>query len=98
MPWQAGYWQVKDSGYKSRQSLRMAASHDGQPAAEPSWQALREVVVQTVLALVRGMRQGQFPVYNEDPNCTGHCPYRTVCRIHQIRSLEKTWQPPSAGN
>jgi RecB family exonuclease len=98
MPWQAGYWQVKDSGYKSKQSLRMAANLDGQPAAEPSWQALREVVVQTVLALVQGMRQGQFPVYNEDPNCTGHCPYRTVCRINQIRSLEKTWQPPSVGN
>ena len=31
-----------------------------------------------------------------DKNCTGHCPFRTVCRVNHARALEKTWEPPSA--
>jgi len=44
------------------------------------------------------MRQGQFPVWSSDVHCTGFCEYATVCRINQIRSLEKTWLPPGDNN
>ena len=36
---------------------------------------------------------GQFPVCSADERCTGRCPFNTICRINQVRSLEKTWQP-----
>ena len=39
------------------------------------------------------MRRGEFPVWSDDENCTGRCPYSTVCRINQIRSLDKEWRP-----
>jgi hypothetical protein len=52
------------------------------------------VVVDKVFSLVAGIRDGQFPVYNPREDCTSRCEFRTVCRIAQIRSLEKTWTPP----
>ena len=52
------------------------------------------LLAKTVAALVRGMREGQFPVWSADPLCTSYCEFATVCRINHIRSLEKTWQPP----
>jgi len=53
-----------------------------------------------VLAYPVGWAAGEFPVHNEDRNCTGYCPYSTVCRVNQVRSVEqerqKTWKltPP----
>jgi len=92
--WQAGYWQLKENGFKARQALRLGARSAEGVAADAAWQELRQAALRAVLSLVRGMRGGQFPVFNEDPRCTGYCGFSTVCRIHQIRSLEKTWQPP----
>jgi ATP-dependent helicase/DNAse subunit B len=92
--WQAGYWQLKDHGFKARQALRLGARHAGGVGPDAAWEELRRAAVAAVLSLVRGMRGGQFPVFNEDLRCTGYCSFHTVCRIHQIRSLEKTWQPP----
>jgi hypothetical protein len=40
---------------------------------------------------VRGIRGGSFPVFSGDKKCTGLCAYSTVCRIGQIRSLNKQW-------
>ncbi len=36
--------------------------------------------------------RGEFPVHNEDRNCTGYCPYSTVCRVNQVRSVEQERQ------
>ena len=60
---------------------------------QSEWEQIRSELRETVVALVQGIRQGRFPVYNDDEKCTGNCPYNTVCRINQVRSLEKTWQP-----
>jgi hypothetical protein len=38
------------------------------------------------------LRAGEFPVHNEDRNCTGYCPYSTVCRVNQVRSVEQERQ------
>jgi ATP-dependent helicase/nuclease subunit B len=48
-------------------------------------QSLHELLPRMV-ARIRG---GEFPVHNADQNCTGYCPYATVCRVGQIRSIER---------
>jgi hypothetical protein len=47
--------------------------------------------MERVQRIVASIRSGQFPVYNEDKDCTKSCPCRSICRIGQIRSLEKVW-------
>ncbi len=94
VPWQAGYWYLADNGFRPRQALVMYHAADGSLEPEPQWESLRASLARTVAALVRGMTEGQFPVSSSDAECTGRCEYATVCRINQVRSLEKTWQPP----
>ncbi len=92
-PWQAGYWYVREGGFKPRQALRMYRNDDGRIELEPEWEELRAGLGDTVVMLVRAIRRGQFPVCSADERCTGRCPYSTICRINQVRSLEKTCQP-----
>jgi RecB family exonuclease len=95
VPWQAGYWYLRDRGFKPKQALKMYHAAQGSVEPEESWETMREMLGRTVAGLVRGMRGGQFPVSSADPHCTGYCEYATVCRINHIRALEKTWQLPS---
>jgi ATP-dependent helicase/DNAse subunit B len=92
-PWRAGYWYLRDDGFKPRQALKMYDDIDGRIELDPQWEEIRAGLSNTVIGLVCAMRAGQFPVCSGDEHCTGHCPFRTVCRINQVRSLEKTWQP-----
>jgi ATP-dependent helicase/nuclease subunit B len=93
IPWQAGYWNVGKKGFIPKQSLIMyKLAGDGvEPTAE--WEEIREVLAKTVAGIVGGIRRGCFPVFNVDQRCTSYCPFNTLCRIRQIRSLEKTWLP-----
>lgn len=93
IPWQAGYWYVRENGFRPRQALKMYRSDDGRIELEPEWEDIRSGLAETVIGLVRGIRSGRFPVCSTDERCTGHCPFNTVCRINQVRSLEKTCQP-----
>ena len=93
LPWQAGYWYVREGGFRPRQALRMYRNDEGRIELEPEWEELRAGLGDTVVMLVRAIRRGQFPVCSADERCTGHCPYNTICRINQVRSLEKTCQP-----
>ena len=93
VPWQAGYWNISSGGFKPPQALQMYQQVDDHLGPSETWESIRGSLAETVVGLVRAMRQGQFPVWSDDPNCTGHCPYSTVCRINQIRSLEKKWRP-----
>ena len=97
-PWRAGYWYVRDDGFKPRQALRMYDDIDGRIELDRQWEDIRAGLRDTVTGLVRSMRAGQFPVCSADEHCTGHCPFRTACRINQVRSLEKTWQPTLLGH
>ncbi len=94
VPWQAGYWYLSDNGFKPKQALKMYHEAAGGLEPDAAWEAMRALLAKTVAGLVRGMRGGQFPVWSNDPHCTGYCEYATVCRINQIRSLEKVWLPP----
>ena len=93
MPYDAGYWYVQDrAGY--RPWVRLAEEEGGTLQASADWRQRRTAIVAKVMDLVRGIRAAEFPVYSLDDACTGRCAYRTVCRVNQVRSLEKTW--PSA--
>jgi hypothetical protein len=96
MPWRAGYWYVRDAGFKSKQALAMYENSGGRLELTPDWEEIRNHLNETVAALVHGIRRGQFPVCSSDDNCTGRCEFSTVCRINHVRSLEKTWQPTAA--
>jgi len=93
VPWQAGYWHLKEGGFKPKQALKMYRQGPAGLEPEENWEGIRGGLRQTVVALVRGIRNGDFPTCSHDDRCTGYCPYSTICRINQVRSLEKTWQP-----
>jgi RecB family exonuclease len=86
----AAYWSPATSGYKPRALVAGHAAASG-IAADPAWEMLREQLASTVLALVRAIRRAEFPVFSADDECTGRCPFHTVCRVQQVRWLEKTW-------
>ncbi len=92
LPWQIGYWSVADKGYRG--GLQLASQDDGAPASTGAWRELVEAIEEQIFGLVRGLRHAEFPMYNTDKKCTSTCDFRTVCRVNQVRSLEKTWQPP----
>ncbi|MEX2141163.1 MAG: PD-(D/E)XK nuclease family protein [Pirellulales bacterium] len=95
VPWHGGYWHLSDTGFNAKRGM---AFHERTPNGirrTELWTQLRERLVQRVTRLVMGIQQGQFPMHCEDEHCTGRCQYKTVCRVHAVRSLEKTWQPPS---
>ncbi len=93
VPWQAGYWYLRGDGFKPGQALRMYRRGDAGVVPDPQWETIRWSLPETVVALVEGIRRGEFPVHGADERCTGYCPYRTICRVNQVRSLEKTWRP-----
>jgi ATP-dependent helicase/DNAse subunit B len=92
-PWQAGYWYIREGGFRPRQALRMYRNDEGRIELEPAWENLRATLGDTVVGLVHAIRRGRFPVCSADHRCTGYCPFHTVCRVNQVRSLEKTCQP-----
>ena len=93
LPWRAAYWYVRDDGFKPRQALKMYENIDGRIELDRDWEEARDRLGDTVAALVQSMRAGRFPVCSADDHCTSHCPFSTICRINQVRSLEKTCQP-----
>ena len=92
-PWAAGYWHLPEKGFQPRKALRMYGAADDGVELLDEWEQIRLALPEIVGALMRGIRRGEFPVFNEDERCTNSCPFSTLCRIGQIRALEKTWRP-----
>ncbi|MEX2186427.1 MAG: PD-(D/E)XK nuclease family protein [Pirellulales bacterium] len=90
----SGYWHVAANGFDVWQSMHEASDATWWPTED--WTRRRVRLVELVFSLVRGIRDGQFPVYCPDEECTKFCAFKTVCRVHQARSLEKSWQPPAS--
>jgi ATP-dependent helicase/nuclease subunit B len=93
LPWRAGYWYVRDDGFKPRQALVMYEDVDGRIELNRDWEDVRDELGDIVAGLIESICAGQFPACSADDRCTGHCPFSTVCRVNQVRSLEKTWRP-----
>jgi hypothetical protein len=92
IPQHIGYWHVAGPGCKETITLHAPAEGRLRPSAE--WRRLLRELPARIWSLVRGIRQGQFPMHSADERCTSRCPYNTVCRVNQARALGKTWEPP----
>ncbi|MBI1901986.1 MAG: PD-(D/E)XK nuclease family protein [Planctomycetia bacterium] len=86
---QSGYWHVRGEGFKGWRTYHHVANDDCQ--IDEGWEAARERLAPLVGRLVAWIRSGVFPVISADDGCTQYCPLHTVCRINQVRALEKTW-------
>jgi RecB family exonuclease len=95
VPFRAAYWHVALKGYQEKDAVKFHVVAEGRLAVDPDWQSLEANLRVRVRSLVEGIRSGQFPMHSADEDCTGRCPFSTVCRVNQVRSLEKTWQPPA---
>jgi ATP-dependent helicase/nuclease subunit B len=95
-PLWAGYWSMKN-GITTNKRFSLECSADGSTVAE-GWDQLRPKVVEQVGKFVHAIRGGEFPIDSRDAQCTSRCEFSTVCRVAQIRSLEKKWWPQGAGD
>ena len=91
----AGYWFCRDGGYRKWISAAEVSAPGQAPRCHEGWVAWRDRIIEQVFRLAQGIKAGQFPVYSLDDNCTGRCEFATVCRVNQVRSLEKVWPPQS---
>lgn len=90
----AGYWNVRSNGFeKNRKKIGFSVREIAEQTltTTPEWEELLPVMQERIQQIIRGVRSGMFPVYNDDKNCTASCSCNTMCRIAQIRSLEKHW-------
>ncbi len=90
----AGYWPLRNEGKgfaDKRANLRLREADDEGLSEVDHWQQLQAVIAERVGEIVEGVRRGDFPVYNTDEKCTSWCDFRTVCRVGQVRSLNKCW-------
>ena len=92
LPARVGYWHLAGRGAKESVALHGPADAGLSPTAE--WSQLVQRLPLRVAALVRGIRDGQFPMASQDDQCTSRCEFATVCRVNQARSREKVWDPP----
>ena len=88
VPWQIGYWYVSKRGFAAKPLHTCDGEH---LVPESLWSKICEALPETIGKLRDGIRRGEFPVFSQDEHCTGYCPFATICRIHQIRALGKTW-------
>jgi ATP-dependent helicase/nuclease subunit B len=98
VPWRVGYWFLKEKGFDAHGLPQFFERAEVGLRETADWHTLRGTLLNRVASLVRGIRSGNFPVFNLDEQCTSRCPYRTVCRIGQIRSLDKTWSAATANS
>lgn len=77
-----GYWGLEGQGFKP---FSPQSRIKGLTAA--LWNRVCEILPRVIDHLVQGIRSGQFMVSSLDEECTRYCPYRTVCRVNQIRPL-----------
>lgn len=89
-PWRTGYWGVQQEGFKTSKNYPQPSIDDGeQLTPNPEWQTLDGVVRERLLGIVRGVRNGDFPMNNPDEHCAGQCEFSTTCRVAQSRYLGK---------
>jgi ATP-dependent helicase/DNAse subunit B len=94
----AGYWSIRGKGFgagaRSGGPLSLSEIEKGVLREAAAWPELKGALIQRIGEIVAGIRQGWFPVFNEDKDCGQYCPLSTGCRIAHVRSLEKRWLPP----
>ncbi len=95
-PLAAGYWELRKRGFHDKTTLAMYRLEAAEVTAVGDWLAQEQAVRARVVDMVTRIRHGEFPMQNDDEHCTSRCEYSQVCRVAQVRALEKTWPPPAA--
>ncbi len=92
-PLDAGYWALRDKGY--RPLVQMAKIKDGELVvrSRPKTPSNPDPdrIVRFVKDLVDRLRRGMFPIHPALDDCERHCDYRNLCRLHQVKQAGKTW-------
>lgn len=86
-PYQLGYWSLRESGFVS------GIKREGRNADQVNPQLIETLLLslETIVPqLAQGIRSGKYLVDSLDSECTGRCPYRTVCRVNQVRPLAES--------
>ena len=96
VPWRVGYWYLRDSGFQSHDLPQLFQSTPQGLCETGEWQTLKVTLLERVVQMVQGIRAGDFPVYSQDPDCTGRCEFHTVCRVGQVRTINKRWGSAAA--
>ncbi len=89
IPLDAGYWGLKEDGFKPRRT--MSSTDKDWAKVEDDWRTYSTALERYVLALVDRLKHGDLPVRPRKPDCERFCDYRVVCRIKQSRRVPKTW-------
>jgi hypothetical protein len=97
----AGFWSVRGKGFGGGASrnggpLSIHDVRDGVLVPAARWEETREKLVARIGEIIASIRRGWFPVFNDNQDCTTGCDLRTICRIAQVRSLEKQGAPANS--
>jgi ATP-dependent helicase/DNAse subunit B len=84
-PLAAGYWSMA-GGFDAKGALAVVQKVEN----GDRWETMKDTVRRLVRQFVDGIRHGDFPVDSRDDKCTSYCEFNTVCRVTQIRNLNKT--------
>ncbi|WP_435006344.1 PD-(D/E)XK nuclease family protein [Tundrisphaera lichenicola] len=72
-----GYWSLPKNGYKS---VKLG-----------DWISHRDELRKFVVALVRQLRGGVFPIDSRKKDCQESCDFRSTCRVVEVRNSGKSW-------
>jgi ATP-dependent helicase/nuclease subunit B len=87
-PYQIGYWRIPEPGFVPGIKPSGKGSRSGlRPMSAEEWNSVVGAVEETVPKLASRIRAARFDVFNEDDDCTKYCPYKSVCRVQQIRAV-----------
>jgi RecB family exonuclease len=90
LPAGAAYWNVARDGFEWALPARRKPGSKAAP--EQWWPPIRAAIIRYVEELAAEIRLGSFPVAPRRGDCERYCEFRSVCRIRQIRPLEKSWE------
>lgn len=88
VPYQMGYWAVKEKGFFAGVS-RSGGTKQLKALGEELVADITVILDELLPRLTERIRGGVFPVVNPNDDCTGRCAFHTVCRVNQIRSLSE---------
>ncbi len=89
-PFDVGYWGLKEAGFKPVD--QRIKTKKNQIEIDEDWPQNLRAVEEFVVELVKRLRAAEFPVAPRRDDCTRTCEYKNVCRIGQVRTLNKTWE------
>ncbi|MCA8987143.1 MAG: PD-(D/E)XK nuclease family protein, partial [Planctomycetaceae bacterium] len=93
VPWQIGYWDLKEKGFQRKMTNLRKKNID--PLGQEFVDRMSETLDRVLPEIISRLRKAEFPVISFDHQCTAHCPYHMTCRINQVRAvaepLEKRW-------